>query len=76
MFIVNKAQVSLHEDRLVGEASDMGMRPGEWPDFIGVVDNAGVGFLFERGAEINHNGEFGGYNYATRDGVRLVVFND
>jgi hypothetical protein len=76
MVIVNKAQVSLQGNKLVSEASSMGLRPGDWPYFIGVVDNSGAGFMFERSTEIIHNGEFGGYNYRTRAGAHLIVFND
>ncbi len=63
--------------RLVTEASTLELRPGEWPDFIGVVDHDDQGFLFRRAEDIkNLGGDLGGVNYRTRDGMLLVVFND
>ena len=77
MVVVQKEQVTLSEDKryLIGCASDMGLRPGEWPDFISVVDANGSGFLFQRGAMI---GDEVGFVYATRTGsnFELHVLND
>lgn len=77
MVSVNKSQVSLINGKLIGEASTMGLAVGEWPDFISVVDDKNEGFLFMRGTEIHHSGEFGGFNYRTQNaGIEMVVFND
>jgi len=82
-YIVNKSQVSLDGNKLVAEASSIELSPGDWPDFISVVDDSGSGFLFQRGDPFNHNEEFAGFNYYTRGGslsssrnIQLVVFND
>ena len=58
---------------LVAEASELGLPPGEWPEFIAVVDDKEEGFLFLRAYMMAG----GGYCYQTRDGaVSLTVFND
>ena len=78
MYICNKSQVTLNEDHagLTGEASEMGLAPGEWPEFIAVIDNAGEGFLFGAKCMMRHCGEFAGYRYTNNRGVTLTVFND
>lgn len=79
MVIVNKSQVSLSGNKLIAEASTIGLAPGEWPDFISVVDDGGKGFLFQRDARPFSGGEdeIGGFNYHARgSNVELVVFND
>lgn len=75
--VVNKSQVSLEGNKLISEASDLNLAPGDWPDFISVVDDSGSGFLFQRADPFNHNEEFAGFNYYSRgSNVQLVVFND
>lgn len=77
MVVVNKKQVDLIDGKLVTEASDLELKPGEWPDFISVVDDNNVGFLFTKSRRIDNHGEFGGYTYYDRtSGVTLEVFND
>ncbi len=46
MFVVDKSNVELIGNKLVAEASTIGLRPGEWPDFVAVIDKEGKGFLF------------------------------
>ena len=72
MLTVNKAQVQLIDGKLMGEASEMVLAPGEWPDFIAVVDDAGKGLLFPRG--ILNGGAVHYHDRAT--GVELLVVND
>ena len=74
MLTVNKAQVRLIDGKLMGEASEMGLAPGEWPDFIAVVDDAGKGFLFQREQISLRDGVV---HYRDRAaGVELLVIND
>lgn len=76
---VNKSQVGIVNDKFVGEASTMGLRVGEWPLCLALLNDQNEGFLFWRGSEIKSDGgEFAGYNYATESGTyhQLVVFND
>jgi len=75
--VVNKSQVSLEGNKLVAEASSIELSPGDWSQFISVVDDSGSGYLFQRGAPFNHGDEFAGFNYySRRSNVELVVFND
>lgn len=76
MVVVNKSQVTLSGNKLIGEASTFGLGVGEWPDFISVVDDGGSGFLFQRGSRIVHGGEVAGMTYWTKAGIELTVFND
>lgn len=80
MFTVHKRDVGLLEGQpeLITEASTLGLPPGNWPDFISVVDDSNSGFLFQKGNVIRADGgDFGGFRYYTRDGrFALSVFND
>lgn len=80
MLIVNKDRVQLSPNGdpvLSAEASDLGLAPGEWPDFIGVVDDDGDGYLFGPTRTRLGDEDLVGFEYANRTGtVRLIVFND
>jgi hypothetical protein len=77
MHIVNKRQVMLIEGKLMAEASCLDLKPGEWPDFISVVDDNNEGYLFNKSRQMIHGGMFGGYIYQTvNGGVILEVLND
>ena len=79
MYIVNKKQVELIDGKLFTEASTLELKPGEWPDHIAVVDDAGQGYLFQRGRiAVQPNGfEMVGYHYWARGtSVELFVAND
>lgn len=74
MLTINKSQVTLAagSDWLVTEASSIGLAPGEWPDFIAVVDDAGSGFLF--GPTKHYDGE--AMVYHSQTAATLAVLND
>ena len=74
--IVNKSQVMLDGTALVGEASTMNLAPGEWPEFVSVIDDRNEGFLFQRSTRLDVNGEFMGFAYYTKGGAKLTVWND
>lgn len=77
MLIVNRKLVDIIGNKLYGVASDLGMSPGVWPDFIAVVDDTNSGFLFHREASELRNGEVVGFNYQERSSVvQLFVIND
>ena len=78
MVTVNKSQFSLNGKTLVTEASTIGLPPGEWPDFIAVVDDANTGFLFGPEKKNETYGEdLTGVRYFSRVGsVELLVVND
>ncbi len=77
MLVVDKSQVILEDGNLVAEASTLGLAPGNWPDFISVVDDSGSGYLFRRQTKKIMNGDdFGGYCYVASKGETLIVFND
>lgn len=82
MICVNKEQTSLvphpsgDKMMLAAEASTLGLKPGEWPDFISVINSAGEGLLFQRERPSRTGGEFDGYWYVTQHGTYLHVLND
>jgi hypothetical protein len=75
---VNKNTVELIGTRLVGEASAMGLAPGEWPEFIALVnsDTATEGYLFHKSLLVDGDGTR--HYYAASDAAKqeLVVIND
>jgi len=79
VIIVNKDRVELVEGKpeLIGEASTLGLAPGEWPFHVGVVDDEGEGFLFENPQPERVAGELVAQRYSTSDGrLTLTVLND
>lgn len=68
--------VSLHDGRLVTEASDLGMPVGYWPEFIVLAGDGENEFRFERGEFIRYGDEVAGLVYTTHTGVELHVLND
>jgi hypothetical protein len=75
---INKKTCTLSgTDTLVTEASDIGLAPGELPDFIAVVDDNDEGFLFFNPQPDIHNGEIAGWYYQRKNGNgKLLVIND
>ena len=75
MHTVSKSRTILADDKmgLITEASDAGLRPGEWPDWISVLDENREGFLYGFPFVLPD----GGREYSTKDGkFYLKVFND
>lgn len=59
-------------------ASDMGWKPGEWPEFLFVMRDDANGAIFRRSVSFVANaesGEFGGYYYISNR-LTVQVFND
>jgi len=74
---VNRKQVTyMEQGEVTAEASSLGLTPGDWPDFIAVVDERDEGFLFGPGIMFMHGDEVGGYEYQNVNGLKLTVFND
>jgi len=74
---VNKSHVQLIDNNLVCEASEIGLRPGEWPEFIGILDDENEGFLFRKGSPDVLDGELHAFRYRSRVGNHeLLVIND
>lgn len=73
MLTIKKSEVSFIDSTLLAtEASGIGLAPGEWPDFISVLDNNNEGFLFMKSEILELVGM-----YQTKDGhYRLHVWND
>ena len=76
MLIVNKRQVRSTVHGLLAEASDLGLRPGDWPDFISVVDDQNEGFIFQKSWPEYFHTDMVSYHYRTRNGHELIVLND
>jgi hypothetical protein len=59
------------------EASDLGLRPGEWPETLQVERKFGNGLSLYRHRVITHGGELGAVVYRQTGGVLEVhVLND
>ena len=64
--------VTLHESgSFTIEASDLGLPPGTWPEFLFLVDDKGTKELYIR----NHLDNMGA-EYKTGSGKLLIVWND
>lgn len=76
MLTVLYSQIMHHPDlgKFTAEASELGLTPGEWPDFIAVMHDAQPteGVLFRRVAAP----AAAAVSYRTNGGVLLTVFND
>lgn len=68
MFEINVTDITqVSGSSFVTEASDVGLEPGEWPDFLVVTG----GILFQRGTA----DECGSYRYWSKQGESLLVIN-
>lgn len=45
MHICNRKQFKYKPDGITADAAEIGLKPGEWPDFISIVDDEGNGYL-------------------------------
>lgn len=45
MFETNRKNFIYTPEGISAEASDLRLRPGEWPDFIAILDESNAGFL-------------------------------
>ena len=77
MTTIDKSAVTLEDGKLVTEASTAGLLPGEWPDFVAVLDERQAGFLFQLEGLERRDGDtlFARY-YDRTSGVALTIFND
>lgn len=79
MYTAHKMQTDLVDDgttaHLVTEASSLEFPPGTWPQLVAVLDDDNEGFLFRKAEPIEGSPEVG-FNYRSRQGLLLVVFND
>lgn len=76
MFPVTVAQVTLVENGFFGEAQEMGMLPGEWPNRILLINKANEGIIFIRSLPVMQLGKFVGFNYQTENNIDLTVFEN
>ena len=62
----------------ITEASDLGLKPGEWPELIVIIDDEHKRkFSFKRFTRIaGESDELYGYSYKTEHGFELDVYND
>lgn len=79
MFPVSRKQIAaakVDDYTVVAEASTIGFKPGEWPDFLAVMQNdsfEGDGWLFKRDFTPD---EYGAFTYRHQAGFKIVVLND
>jgi len=84
MLAIKKSDVMLIEGNLVTEASMIGLKPGDWPDFIAVTDNGSPtgndktssGFLFGNPRKVLSGDDLAVVIYTTRNGNELHILND
>lgn len=75
MFADRKQFTEYEVHRFVTEASDLGLRPGQWPSRI--ETNLGNGQPLVAHRRIDHFGEFAGVEYRQLMGcIRVNVLND
>jgi hypothetical protein len=79
MIEVDRCLFTYSPTEIVSEASDLGLKPGEWPDFIAIVDDMRQGYLIAKGdPEITACGDILFFRYYDKSGQLPVVkiFND
>lgn len=79
MLVVNKKDVTFNPATFSAgaEASSLGLAPGEWPQFVSIVNDKGDGFLLGPGVAFYHNEEFGGMEYQSpHSRLKLDIYND
>ena len=79
MFQADRVLFTYSPTEIVTEASDLGLKPGEWPDFIAITDEANQGFLVSKAdPEITLAGDILYFRYYDRSGRLPVVkvYND
>ena len=74
MTTIYRSQTFASEDGLCIEASDMALRPGYFPETIGVITN-GVRIDFRKGAYRSEDGDLLFVVYLSSD-EKLTVYND
>ena len=58
------------------EASDLGIRPGRWPQTVVVrADQGSLGFTYQD-ADIDREGDLQAVIYRSPEGFRLTLWND
>lgn len=73
--VVDALRCGNTRDGLIADASDIGLKPGEWPDEL--VLRAAEPHVLRRGAPLSAGGQFCGYRYSSESGgQRLDVVND
>jgi len=74
--LVQQRQVHLVSDnRLATEASELGLKPGQWPTELYLVGDSEP-TRFARVAQLHSADEVIGYEYRSDGGLLLTVFND
>ena len=70
-----EAVTRVQERQYAGEASNMGLRPGEWPNLMPVRIEGRL-VLFSRFAPEYQGDELTGWRYMGPGGLELLVIND
>lgn len=69
--------VTLNDPELTSvEASDLGLKTGEWPEFFKVILD-GKETIYARTEKVMYRDKLGGFKYLSlSNGMPLMVFND
>jgi len=60
---------------LVAEASQLGMKPGQWPTAV-ILDGDGRHGRYNHAGPLRYNGEVCGHKYKNYVGAMIHIFND
>ena len=74
MFQADRVLFTYTPTEIVADASELGLKPGEWPDFITITDEEHQGYLLMRATpEVTQIGDIIYYRYYDRAGHLPVV---
>ncbi len=75
---IKKSDCSVKDNSYVIDASTAGLRPGQWPEIVTVLDEKNVGIRFQRGAADIVGDEVVGVRYHLLAGMNavLLIVND
>lgn len=58
------------------EASSCGLKPGQWPKVVNLVNDEGVEATFNVRLPIGVGGQFFGFRYTNASTLSVKIFND
>ena len=78
MVVCNRSQFEFDAKCITAEASSLGLTPGNWPDFIAIVDDDGKGFLVQFSVFARNGEDIAYATYYDRNGKlpEVRIFND
>ena len=78
MFQSDRKNFTYSPEGITADASDVGLAPGQWPDFIAITDEKGSGFLVRLARLEKADGDviYASYQRQTGSLPEVRIYND